>query len=124
LESITGVASVSGEVTSPGINSKPGNASNTSANLGSNGAVSSLTNPNLGKRFSGFIAQDVEKVAQSLGYDFSGIDAAKNEKDLYGLRYSEFVVPMVKAIQEQQVQIEELKKMNVELMKEIQALKK
>jgi hypothetical protein len=100
------VASVSGELSSPGTNAKP------------------ETNTNLGKRFSGFIAQDVEKVAKSLGYDFSGIDAAKNEKDLYGLRYSEFVVPMVKAIQEQQVQIEELKKMNLELMKEIQALKK
>ncbi|MFM1793224.1 MAG: hypothetical protein RLZZ252_1578, partial [Bacteroidota bacterium] len=116
--------SISGEVSSSGTNSKSGNASNASANLGSNGTVSAITNPNLGKRFSGFIAQDVEKVAKSLGYDFSGIDAAQNDKDLYGLRYSEFVVPMVKAIQEQQVQIEELKKMNLELMKEIQALKK
>ncbi len=50
--------------------------------------------------YSGFIAQDVEKAAKELNYDFSGVDAAKNSKDLYGLRYSEFVVPLVKAVQE------------------------
>jgi hypothetical protein len=50
--------------------------------------------------YTGFIAQDVEKAAKSLNYDFSGVDAAKNDKDLYGLRYAEFVVPLVKAVQE------------------------
>jgi hypothetical protein len=50
--------------------------------------------------YTGFIAQDVEKAARSLNYDFSGVDAAKNDKDLYGLRYSDFVVPLVKAVQE------------------------
>ncbi|MBK7214892.1 MAG: tail fiber domain-containing protein, partial [Bacteroidales bacterium] len=55
---------------------------------------------------TGFVAQEVEKAAQSLGYDFSGVDAPKNEKDVYALRYSEFVVPLVKAVQEQQKQLE------------------
>lgn len=50
--------------------------------------------------YTGFVAQDVEKVARSLNYDFSGVDAAKNDKDLYGLRYAEFVVPLAKAVQE------------------------
>jgi hypothetical protein len=50
--------------------------------------------------YTGFVAQDVEKAAKSLSYDFSGVDAAKNDKDLYGLRYAEFVVPLVKAVQE------------------------
>jgi hypothetical protein len=50
--------------------------------------------------YTGFIAQDVEKAAKSLNYDFSGVDAAKNEHDLYGLRYADFVVPLVKAVQE------------------------
>ncbi len=49
---------------------------------------------------TGFIAQDVEATAKKIGYDFDGVDAAKNDKDLYGLRYSEFVVPLVKAVQE------------------------
>jgi trimeric autotransporter adhesin len=49
---------------------------------------------------TGFVAQDVEATAKKIGYDFDGVDAAKNSKDLYGLRYSEFVVPLVKAVQE------------------------
>ena len=50
--------------------------------------------------YSGFIAQDVEKAAQSVGYDFSGVDAPENDKTPYGLRYAEFVAPLVKAVQE------------------------
>ena len=55
---------------------------------------------------SGFIAQEVEKAAQDLGYDFSGVDKPQNDKDTYSLRYAEFVVPLVKAMQEQQQTIE------------------
>ena len=54
----------------------------------------------------GFIAQDVEKTAEDLGYQFSGIDKPDNDNDLYGIRYASFVVPLVKAVQEQQVLIE------------------
>ena len=50
--------------------------------------------------YSGFIAQDVEKAAHSIGYDFSGIDVDKSNNGLYGLRYSEFIVPLVKSVQE------------------------
>jgi hypothetical protein len=59
-------------------------------------------------RITGFVAQEVELVANAIGFDFSGIDKPKNSKDLYGLRYSEFVVPLVKAVQEQQAMIEVL----------------
>lgn len=61
-------------------------------------------------RYTGFIAQDVETAAQSIGYDFSGVDAPQNEESHYGLRYAEFVVPLVKATQEQQAIIEEQQK--------------
>jgi hypothetical protein len=60
--------------------------------------------------YTGFVAQDVETAAKSLNYDFSGVDAPKSDKDLYGLRYSEFVVPLVKAVQELSAQNDELKK--------------
>lgn len=60
--------------------------------------------------YTGFIAQEVEAAAKSIGFDFSGVDAPKNENDYYGLRYAEFVVPLVKAVQEQQVMIEKLQK--------------
>jgi hypothetical protein len=56
-------------------------------------------------RFSGFIAQDVEKAADECGYSFSGVDKPKSEGALYGLRYAEFTVPLVKAVQEQQTLI-------------------
>lgn len=59
-------------------------------------------------RYTGFLAQEVEAAAKESNYDFSGVDVPKNETDLYGLRYAEFVVPMVKAIQEQQTEIETL----------------
>jgi hypothetical protein len=55
---------------------------------------------------SGFIAQEVEIAAQSSGYDFSGLDAPSDPHAQYGLRYAQFVVPLVKAVQEQQQQIE------------------
>ncbi len=71
---------------------------------------------------TGFIAQEVEAAARNIGYEFSGVDAPKNESDMYGLRYAEFVVPLVKAVQEQQEQIEFLKKQNTELMKRIEEL--
>ncbi len=67
--------------------------------------------------YSGFIAQDVEKAARETGYDFSGVDKPRNENSLYGLRYAEFVVPLVKAVQEQQRQIDELKRIIKELRK-------
>lgn len=50
--------------------------------------------------YSGFIAQDVENAAQKIGYDFSGVDIPQDDNGLYGLRYAEFVVPLVKAVQE------------------------
>jgi hypothetical protein len=49
---------------------------------------------------TGFIAQEVEKVANEISYDFSRIDKPKNKNDYYGLRYAEFTVPLVKAVQE------------------------
>ena len=66
---------------------------------------------------TGFVAQEVEKAAKELGYDFSGIDKPENENSPYGLRYSEFVVPLVKAVQE-------LSKMNDEKNVKIDNLQK
>lgn len=62
-----------------------------------------------GKRQIGFIAQEVEELANSIGFEFSGVERPENEQSMYRLRYAEFVVPLVKAIQEQQEMIEELK---------------
>ncbi|HAV24651.1 MAG TPA: hypothetical protein DCX01_00595 [Bacteroidetes bacterium] len=58
---------------------------------------------------TGFIAQEVEAAAKKVGFDFDGVSTPQNETDLYGIRYAEFVVPLVKATQEQQAIITELK---------------
>jgi trimeric autotransporter adhesin len=75
-------------------------------------------------RMTGFIAQEVEKAAQELNYEFSAVEKPKNENDLYSLRYSEFVVPLVKAVQEQQNEIKDQQKVIEELTKRIEQLER
>jgi hypothetical protein len=51
--------------------------------------------------YTGFVAQDVEKAAEFVGFTFSGVDKPKNiDQSFYGLRYADFVPPLVKAVQE------------------------
>ncbi|MBK6966772.1 MAG: tail fiber domain-containing protein [Bacteroidales bacterium] len=64
---------------------------------------------------TGFVAQEVEIAAQNIGFDFSGVDKPQNENSLYGLRYAEFVVPLVKAVQELNAKFEAQEKTNLEL---------
>jgi hypothetical protein len=62
---------------------------------------------------TGFVAQEVEQTAKSINYDFSGVDV--DETGVYSLRYAEFVVPLVKAVQELSDQNEQLQKQIDEL---------
>jgi hypothetical protein len=57
---------------------------------------------------SGFIAQEVILAAKVSGYSFSGVTVPANEHELYTMSYAQFVVPLVKAVQEQQAIIENL----------------
>lgn len=73
---------------------------------------------------TGFIAQEVEAAANELGYKFSGVDVPKNENSHYGLRYAEFTVPLVKAVQEQQ-EIINVQQAEIDLLKaRLEALEK
>ncbi|HRH66776.1 MAG TPA: tail fiber domain-containing protein [Bacteroidia bacterium] len=77
--------------------------------------------------YTGFIAQEVEAAANESGFNFSGIDAPKNASDLYALRYGEFVVPLVKAVQELSIKVNELEKVKFEnesLKQEIHEVKR
>jgi hypothetical protein len=56
--------------------------------------------------FTGFLAQDVETAAKKVNYDFSGLDKSG---EILGLRYAEFVVPLVKAVQELSTENQSLK---------------
>lgn len=78
---------------------------------------------------TGFIAQEVAQAAQAANYEFNGVDVPKNPEDLYSVNYTAFVVPLVKAVQEQQQQIESLKtqldaqqQINQALMKRLEKL--
>lgn len=82
------------------------------------------------KRFVGFLAQEVEKAALAAGFDFPGIDVPQTDTEVYTLRYVDFIMPMVKAMQEQQgmiqaqqQQIAELKMQNATFYKELQQIK-
>ncbi len=84
-------------------------------NIGSN---------NISKQLhTGFLAQDVEKITKEMGYEFDGVHAPTNEKDNYSIAYSQFIMPLVKSVQEQQQQIEDLKKENSVYKTELQDLK-
>ena len=64
---------------------------------------------------TGFIAQEVEKAALECGYTFDGVIAPKNDADNYGVAYSQFTVPLVKAVQE-------LNEKNIQLQKRLEDL--
>ena len=72
-----------------------------------NEKIQSIITPRAGIRTHyGLIAQEVEELLN--GKDFGGFIHDK-ESDIKGLRYDQFVPLLIKAIQEQQAQIEELK---------------
>ncbi len=73
-------------------------------------------------RETGFIAQEVEEVANTLGYTFNGIIQPQSENDHYQLSYATFVVPLVQAVQEQQELIEALQAENGHLRAKVDRL--
>jgi hypothetical protein len=77
-----------------------------------NGLPDSLTQASAASRktsarATGFVAQEVEALVKKSGYVFGGVDAPQNDKDHYGIRYDQFVVPLVKAVQELSAKVEE-----------------
>jgi trimeric autotransporter adhesin len=74
-------------------------------------------------KYSGFIAQEVEQAAKAANYEFSGYDVPKNERGLYTIKYAEFVVPLVKAVQELSEINKAQKVTNEELLMTVDELK-
>lgn len=77
----------------------------------------SLAQGQEGITYTGLIAQDVEKVLDELAIEFSGLVKPANKDDSYSLRYATFVMPLIKALQEQQEQIKALQQRIEELEK-------
>ncbi|GGG07829.1 hypothetical protein GCM10011344_05480 [Dokdonia pacifica] len=68
---------------------------------------SQIVRENSTKIETGFIAQEIEEAMLATGYDFSGLVKPEDlSKDNYKVSYVTFVVPLVKAVQEQQVVID------------------
>ena len=64
----------------------------------------------------GFIAQEIDAAFDKAGDQNNGV-ISKDDKGMLGVRYNDFISISVKAIQEQQEEIEALKKANAELLK-------
>jgi trimeric autotransporter adhesin len=74
--------------------------------------------------YTGFLAQEVEETLKELNTSFSGITLPENETDYYSIRYGEFVVPLVNAVQEQNDIILELQEKNKALEERVIKLEK
>ncbi|HNK29425.1 MAG TPA: tail fiber domain-containing protein [Ferruginibacter sp.] len=83
-------------------------------------------------RQTGFIAQEMEKAVSASGYKgFDAVSVPAGDHQTYGIAYATLVVPLVKAVQEQQAKIEALERNTAagrelieQLQKEIEGLKK
>jgi hypothetical protein len=73
---------------------------------------------------NGFLAQDVEAAANEVHYNFSGLKTPDNARDIYGLGYTDFVVPLVKSVQELNDANESLKAENETLKAQLTNLEK
>lgn len=62
------------------------------------------------RRRTGLLAQEVHLAAIQSGFDFEGISIPQSESQHYGLKYDLFVLPLIKAVQQQQAQIDQLEK--------------
>jgi hypothetical protein len=74
-------------------------------------------------RQTGLIAQEVAEAARKVNYDFNGVHAPENPTDNWSLSYEKLVVPLIKAVQEQQQQIDKLEQENSEIKNQLAELK-
>ncbi len=72
-----------------------------------------------GIRYTGLIAQEVEKSLLKLGKSFSGIVTPQHKNDMYSIRYGDFVIPLINSIQEQEKRIKYLEDKILELEKKL-----
>jgi hypothetical protein len=71
------------------------------------------------QREMGFVAQDVEVLCREQGVPLNNlVHVPEDEHDNYSLAYSQLVVPLVKAVQEQQAQIEK-QQADIEMLKNL-----
>jgi trimeric autotransporter adhesin len=79
--------------------------------------------PQKSSRQTGFVAQEVESVIKKSGLVFHGVEVPQNDSEHYSIRYAEFVVPLVKAVQELNTIVKQQQLESVEQKLEITSLK-
>jgi len=70
--------------------------------------------------YTGLIAQELEQVVDDMGVEFSGLKRPANETDHYSVNYATLTIPLIKAVQEQQAEIEALRAENAELRRQVE----
>jgi trimeric autotransporter adhesin len=75
------------------------------------------------RRRDGMIAQDVQAIMLELGVPFSGLVEDGDAQKTLNLAYADFVMPLINAVKEQQIQIEKLKKENIAYKSDVELLK-
>ena len=75
-----------------------------------------------GNTLNGLIAQEVEQALKELNINFSGLVRPSPVNEYYSLDYSNFVVPLINAVQDQQKEIDELKAKNANFEARLKAL--
>lgn len=69
--------------------------------------------------YTGLIAQELEQVVDDMGVEFSGLKRPANESDHYGVSYATLTIPLIKAVQEQQAEIDALRAENAALRRQV-----
>lgn len=74
------------------------------------------------RRRDGLIAQDVQQAMEETGSEFSGLVIDDDPEKTLNLSYSEFVIPLINAMKEQQEMVRKLQKENAALRERVEAL--
>lgn len=78
--------------------------------------------PSMNIVHSGFIAQEVVNAAKKCGYNFNGVHIPDNDNDNFSISYGQFVVPLIKSVQELKKTIDEQNQVITEQGKKIEKL--
>ncbi|MCS7074907.1 MAG: tail fiber domain-containing protein, partial [Bacteroidia bacterium] len=77
------------------------------------------------QRFIGLLAQEVEQAMKESGYThFPGIDIPQTSNETYSLRYGDFIIPLIKSVQELSAKNQKLETENQYLKTELESIKK
>jgi len=75
------------------------------------------------RKFHGMLAQDVLTVVEEMGFEYEDFSGVVISGDNYGLRYEQFIAPLILSVQEVDSEVVQLKKRVKELESEVELLR-